>query len=203
MTFHGKPRAPKHVMDHVHESPRVMIWPLYVLAAGAVFAGFLLDGLLVGEGRGMFWGKAIYVITTHDPLGQAEEVPEIIKLMPTIMCVFGIALAYVMYIVRPEWPDLVARRFRGLYLFLLNKWYFDELYDFLFVKPAFVIGRGLWKGGDGAVIDGLGPDGFAAVTRDIARRASRLQSGYVYHYAFAMLIGVVVLVSFYLYRQVR
>jgi NADH-quinone oxidoreductase subunit L len=92
----------------------------------------------------------------------------------------------------------LALRFRALYLFLLNKWYFDELYDRLFVKSAFSLGDGLWKTGDGMIIDGLGPDGIAATTRELAREASRLQTGYVYHYAFAMLIGVVALVTWYL-----
>ena len=85
--------------------------------------------------------------------------------------------------------------------FLLNKWYFDELYDWLFVRPAHRIGRGLWKEGDGALIDGLGPDGLSAVARVLARRVSMLQSGYVYHYAFAMLIGVAAFVTWYLYAQ--
>ncbi|MBI1776892.1 MAG: NADH-quinone oxidoreductase subunit L [Proteobacteria bacterium] len=203
MTFHGKPRADRHVMEHVHESPQVMLAPLYVLAAGAMFAGLLLHFDLVGEGRTQFWARSITILVDPDPIEVSHHVPLMVELMPTIMAIIGIALAYVMYILRPEWPGVMARRFRGLYLFLLNKWYFDELYDWLFVRPAFAIGRGLWKAGDGAIIDGLGPDGFAAVTRDLARRAGRLQTGYVYHYAFAMLIGVVVLVSFYLYRQVR
>jgi NADH-quinone oxidoreductase subunit L len=104
-----------------------------------------------------------------------------------------------MYIRDPLMPQRLARRFQGLYLFLLNKWYFDELYDRLFVRPAHFLGEGLWKAGDGAVIDGVGPDGLAAATQSLARQASRLQSGYVYHYAFAMLIGVVLLISWYLF----
>ena len=92
----------------------------------------------------------------------------------------------------------LAQQFRLLYLFLLNKWYFDELYDRLFVRPALALGDGLWKGGDGLLIDGLGPNGIAAVTRDLARQASRLQTGYVYHYAFVMLIGVAAFVTWYL-----
>ncbi len=86
---------------------------------------------------------------------------------------------------------------RPVYLFVLNKWYFDELYDWAFVRPAHYLGRGLWKSGDGAVIDGVGPDGLAAAALSLARRAGRLQSGYLYHYAFAMLIGVVFLVTWY------
>ena len=92
----------------------------------------------------------------------------------------------------------LAQQFRALYLFLLNKWYFDELYDLLFVRSAMALGDGLWKSGDGAMIDGLGPNGFAAMTRDLARQASRLQTGYVYHYAFAMMIGLVAFVTWYL-----
>jgi NADH-quinone oxidoreductase subunit L len=118
--------------------------------------------------------------------------------MPLIFGLLGIATAYVFYIVDRTIPIRLASRLRALYLFLLNKWYFDELYDWLFVRPAMMIGDGLWKSGDGAVIDGLGPDGVAAVTRDLARRASRLQTGYLYHYAFAMMIGLVALVTWYL-----
>ena len=85
-----------------------------------------------------------------------------------------------------------------VYLFLLNKWYFDELYDHIVVRPAMATGDGLWKGGDQTLIDGLGPNGVAAMTRDLARQASRLQSGYLYHYAFVMLIGLVGFVTWYL-----
>jgi NADH-quinone oxidoreductase subunit L len=107
------------------------------------------------------------------------------------------------YISVPEMPARAAEAFRPIYLLFYNKWYFDELYDRIFVKPAFWIGRLLWKGGDGAIIDGLGPDGLAATTLAAAKRAGRLQTGYVYHYAFAMMIGVVALVSFYLYQMGR
>lgn len=107
-------------------------------------------------------------------------------------------MGIIFYKVAPSIPGALAANFNKLYRFLLNKWYFDELYDAIFVRPAHYIGRGLWKAGDGAVIDGVGPDGFAAAAMDIARRAVRLQSGYLYHYAFAMLIGVALLVSWYL-----
>jgi NADH-quinone oxidoreductase subunit L len=99
---------------------------------------------------------------------------------------------------RPGIPAWAALQFRALYLVLLNQWYFDELYDRLFVRSAFSLGDGLWKTGDGVIIDGLGPDGISAATRELAREASRLQTGYVYHYAFAMLIGVVALITWYL-----
>ncbi len=200
LTFHGRPRADEHVMAHVHESPAVMTVPLIVLAAGAIFAGYVGHEDFIGEGMGRFWGKSILLLEEHGALHNAHHVPTTISLLPTIVAVAGIALAYVMYLFAPSLPRLLANRFQGIYRFLLNKWYFDELYAFLFIKPAFWIGNGLWKGGDGAVIDTCGPDGLAAVTRDIARRASALQSGYLYHYAFAMLIGVAAFVTWYIVK---
>ena len=198
MTFHGKPRMDKETWDHVHESPRVMIWPLYVLAAGAVFGGALAYGALVGDGRAAFWGESLLVLSANDSIEAAHHAPLWVKLAPLIVALAGIGLAYVMYMLRPGLPAVMARVFRPIYLFLLNKWYFDELYDAIFVRPAFVIGRGLWKRGDGGVIDAYGPDGIAATTITLAQRVSRLQTGYLYHYAFAMLIGVVVLVTWYM-----
>jgi NADH-quinone oxidoreductase subunit L len=198
LTFYGKPRADERVMAHVHESPPVMTVPLTVLAVGAMFAGFLGVSHFVGDGVGAFWAKSIFVAKDHPALEGAHHVPTLISLLPTVMALSGIALAYVFYSFFPALPGLVARNCGGLYRFLLNKWYVDELYDFLFVKPAFHLGFGLWKSGDGALIDGVGPDGVAAATRDLARRVGLLQSGYLFHYAFIMLIGVASFVTWYI-----
>src|SRR5579884_3841359 len=198
MTFNGPPRADAETMHHVHESPWIMLAPLFVLAAGAIFAGWAAEEYFVGSDRAEFWRHAILVLPAHDSIGRAEDIPTIIAYLPLICAVIGILLAYWAYLWRPEIPTIAASRFRALYLFLLNKWYFDELYDRLFVRTAFALGDGLWKSGDGMIIDGLGPDGIAAATRDLAREASRLQTGYLYHYAFVMLIGVVALVTWYL-----
>ena len=198
MTFHGKSRADAETLHHVHESPKVMILPLVVLAAGAVFAGMLGFHLFVGDGREAFWRESILVLPGHDSIEAAHHVPHWVSLLPLVAGLLGIAGAWVFYIWRPGLPAATARRFRWVYLFILNKWYFDELYDFLVIRPTMALGRGLWKKGDGAVIDGLGPDGISATTLDLSVWASRLQTGYLYHYAFAMLIGVVVLVSWYL-----
>ncbi len=202
LTFHGAPRASKEVMSHVHESPAVMIVPLIVLAAGAVFAGYLGYDLFVGEGREAFWGDSILVLAANDSIDAAHHVPTWVKMAPLVMGVAGIALAYVFYIFVPGLPAALARTLRPIYLFSFNKWYFDELYERVFVRPAFYLGQGLWKSGDGALIDGVGPDGIASATRELARRAGRLQSGYLYHYAFAMLIGVVALITWYIIGQV-
>jgi len=198
MTFHGKPRADAETMAHVHESPKVMLIPLILLATGAVFAGMLGYELFVGEGREGFWGEAILVLAANDSIEAGHHVPTWVKLLPLVIGAAGIALAWVMYILRPDLPALVARIFRPVYLLFYNKWYFDELYDWLFVRPAMTLGRALWKIGDGAVIDGIGPDGVANASRQLAGRISRIQTGYLYHYAFAMLIGVVALISWYL-----
>ncbi len=198
MTFHGEPRADHETMHHAHESPWVMLIPLIVLAVGAAFFGWLGYAYFVGAGRDAFWRTAILVLPGHDSLAGAEQVPALIRYLPLLCGFAGLGVAYVFYVSSPQIPVRLAQRFRLLYLFLLNKWYFDELYDRLFVRPAMAIGDGLWKGGDGLLIDGLGPNGVAALTRDLARQASRLQTGYVYHYAFVMLIGLAAFVTWYL-----
>jgi len=202
MTFHGHSRADAEVMGHVHESPKVMLIPLIALAIGAVAAGYIGFEAFVGEGREEFWRAAILVLPVNDAIEAGHHVPGWVKVLPLVAAVSGIGLAYVMYMLAPGLPAALVARTRPVYLFLLNKWYFDELYDFLFVQPARSLGRGLWRSGDGALIDGVGPDGVAAVARDLAQRASRLQTGYLYHYAFAMLVGVVGLISWYLFSQV-
>ena len=199
MTFHGKPRADERVMAHVHESPKVMTIPLMFLALGAIFAGIVGYQSFVGAGMAQFWHGALTVLPDHTALTEGHHAPLAIKLLATVLALGGIAVATLAYIVMPGMAARFVKQFPGLHAFLLNKWYFDELYDRLFVRPALYLGRGLWKSGDGALIDGVGPDGVAAATRVIARRISALQTGYVYHYAFAMLIGVAVLVTWYLY----
>jgi NADH-quinone oxidoreductase subunit L len=199
LTFHGKPRADQHTMEHVHESPPVMLAPLAFLSLGAIFAGWLAYDTFVGHHMAEFWRGAILILPQHPSLEHAHEAPLWLKLMTIIVAAGGIVVAYYAYMVNTSLPARLATMFRPVYLFLYNKWYFDELYNFLFVRPAGKLGRLLWKGGDGVIIDGLGPNGLAATTVGLARRAGRLQTGYVYHYAFAMLIGVVGLVTWYLF----
>jgi len=199
LTFHGKPRADHHTMEHAHESPPVMLIPLIVLSVGAVLAGIVGYDIFVGEGREGFWREAILVLHGQDSIEAAHHSPEWVGLLPLFAGLLGLALSWLFYIKMPSLPGAIAGAFKPLYQLFFRKWYFDEIYDALLVKPAFVIGRALWKGGDGAIIDRLGPDGIAATSVGIARKASRLESGYVYHYAFAMVIGVVALVSWYVF----
>ena len=212
MTFHGKPRATADVMSHVHDSPNVMLVPLYVLAAGALFAGVIFHGSFVGSHHEVghldlhyleFWDGALFLGPDNRILEQFHDVPKLVKWAPFIMMATGFVVAWWFYIKSPQMPVELARQHKGLYHFLLNKWYFDELYDFLFVRPAMRIGRFLWKQGDGRIIDGIGPDGVSARVLDVTRNVVKLQSGYLYHYAFAMLIGAALLTTYMMFPGAR
>ncbi len=195
MTFHGKSRANEKVLAHVHESPKIMLVPLMVLALGAIAAGYVGFESLVGGKMAEFWGSSILVLESHPALENGHNAPFWVKYLPLFMGFAGIGLAYVMYMFVPGLPGMLVSRIRPIYTFVYNKWYFDELYDFLFVRPAFYLGRNFWKTGDGSLIDGVGPNALAAVTLSIARRAARLQTGYLYHYTLAMMVGIVVVIS--------
>jgi len=199
MTFHGKPRAPAETMSHVHESPPVMLVPLYVLALGSLLAGWVFYSFFIGHGFEEFWKGAIFVAASNHILEEMHHVPLWVVLAPTVMMVLGVAIAWWFYISSPEVPRELAARNDWLYRFLLNKWYFDELYDTIFVRPAKWLGRFLWRKGDGWLIDGFGPDGVSARVLDVTSRVVRLQSGYLYHYAFAMLIGVAALITYLMF----
>lgn len=259
MTFYGTPRGDKHTHDHAHESPTIMLVPLYVLAVGAVFSGMVWYGSFFGSNEkvGKFFGVpysasamaeghgaaaddngaeaaeghgaeagdrgtetahaaeaegdhggghhtylvgapgegAIHNSPDNHVLNEAHEVPVWVKLAPFFAMLAGLALAYQMYIRRPDLPAKLAAQHRPLYNFLLNKWYFDEIYDAIFVRPAVALGRILWKQGDTNTIDG-GINGLAmGIIPFFTRLAGRAQSGYVFTYAFAMVLGVAVLLT--------
>jgi NADH-quinone oxidoreductase subunit L len=196
---HAAPHEHGHDGDHTpHESPLTMLIPLGFLALGALVAGFAFKGIFIGERYDAFWKGALFTAADNKVLEEIHHVPLWVALSPAVMMVLGFALAYLMYIRDPRRPARLAAEHPVLYRFLLNKWYFDELYDLIFVRPAMRLGRFLWRTGDGRIIDGLGPDGVAARVIDVTRGVVRLQTGYVYHYAFAMLIGVALLITWYL-----
>jgi len=199
MTFHGTTRADHETYEHAHESPWVMMVPLLVLAFGAVVAGFIFKGYFIGHAYKEFWGPALVEGPSNHIMHAMHEIPGWVGWAPFIAMLCGFLLSYLYYILVPSLPALTARLFKPLYLFLLNKWYFDELYDYIFVRPTFWLGRVLWKGGDGKIIDGLGPDGIASRVLWTTGRIVKLQTGYVYHYAFAMLIGVALLVTWFMF----
>jgi NADH-quinone oxidoreductase subunit L len=199
MTFHQAPRAPFETMKHVHESPPTMTVPLVILAVGALVAGFTFYEFFLGHHYAEFWKGTLGGGAHPEIIEEMHHAPLWVKLSPFVMMVGGFLLSYYMYLVNPRVPVELAKRHDVLYRFLLNKWYFDELYDWLLVRPAKRLGRFLWKTGDGAIIDGLGPDGVSARVIDVTRGVVKLQSGYLYHYAFAMLIGVAALFTWFMF----
>ena len=195
-TFHGEPHDQEHY-EAAHESPLWMLIPIGVLAAGSILAGFPFKELFAGAGVDEFFRE---LLKMHPGIIEdMEKMPEAIKLLPTAMMALGFVVAWLFYIRRPYMPVELARQHQMLYQFLLNKWYFDELYDLIFVRPTKWIGRFLWKVGDGYIIDGFGPDGVSARVLDVTRNVVRLQTGYLYHYAFAMLIGVAGLITWFMF----
>jgi NADH-quinone oxidoreductase subunit L len=197
MTFHGTSRADHHTLEHAHESPPVMLVPLVLLAIGAVIAGKALDSTFIGDGWQAFWNGSIFVAAGNHVLAAVEHVPAWVDYAPLVMGLVGIALAYVMYIAFPLLPRRLADAFPGIYQFLLNKWYFDELYDRIFLQPTFRLADTLWKVGDATLIDGV-PNGLAELATDSSQQVVKLQTGNVAVYAFSMLIGVVALISVFL-----
>jgi NADH-quinone oxidoreductase subunit L len=197
-TFFGEPHD-RHHYEAAHESPKVMLIPLALLAIGSFAAGWPFVEIFMGHGADVFFGTSLKLVEADTIFEESEKLPLAIKLAPTIMMLGGLLIAWLFYIRRPDLPEALARDQKPLYEFLLNKWYFDELYDFLFVRPTLWLGRLFWKGGDGFLIDGFGPDGVSARVLDVTRNVIRLQTGYLYHYAFAMLIGVAAAITWFMF----
>ncbi|MEZ5813593.1 MAG: NADH-quinone oxidoreductase subunit L [Alphaproteobacteria bacterium] len=242
MTFHGESRASKKVFEHVHESPSVMLGPLVILAAGALFAGLVFYQGFVGSAahhggehvseslvehpeiahgehhgdttaeeyfeehppamsKEVFWGDAIHVRAQNDTVEAAHNVPFWVKKMPLVAGGLGIALAYLFYMLKPGLPGLMSSIFSVLHRLFFNKWFFDEIYDVVFTKTAFKLGRFFWIFGDQGTIDRFGPDGSAKAARRLAGGLSRFQSGFVYQYAFVMMIAVIAIISWFVFRS--
>ena len=192
-TFHGEYNNKEIKIDEAHESPIVMLIPLVLLSIGAIFAGFLFKELFIGyEGLNNFWRDSIFFLkplsTDHPPLW-------FLLLTPTLV-ILSIPLAYYLFLKNKNLPERLASINKPLYQFLLNKWYFDELYDVLFVKPSKKLGLFLWKFFDLKIIDGFGPDGISSMIKKFSVKANKFQSGYIYQYAFVMLLGFSALLTF-------
>jgi NADH-quinone oxidoreductase subunit L len=197
LTFHGKTRADHHTYDHAHESPLSMLIPLFVLAAGSIFAGIIgskIYHMVAAEGN--FFSGAIFV--REGKAGLLEEIhhaPFLVKISPLIVGVVAIALAYIFYLVKKDWPAKLANALKPLYKLSSNKWYFDEIYEVILVKPTKKLGDFLWKIIDMKIVDGL-PNGAAAFCKVMAGRVSKLQTGYLYSYSMWMVLGLVSLLLF-------
>ncbi|MGB0084328.1 MAG: NADH-quinone oxidoreductase subunit L [Rhodomicrobiaceae bacterium] len=200
MAFFGAPHYDEETAKHVHESPLVMLVPLAALATGALIAGYLAKDFFIGEHTSAFWRNALFTPPAGAaPHEQATSGLDWVAWLPTLMMAGGFAIAWFSYIAVPSTPAVAIRVFKPIHAFLYHKWYFDELYDWIFVRPYKWLARQLWKTGDGRIIDGLGPDGISARVVDITNRVVRLQTGFVYHYAFVMLIGIALIISYFAY----
>jgi len=198
LTFFGKNRGDAHSYEHAHESPLSMLIPLGLLALGAIFSGIIWYQDFFGKVDHIEAWFGISVYMNHDTnhiIHDAHYVPTWIKLMPFIVMVLGLFLAYMMYIVYPHSPSKLAKTHKYLYAFLLNKWYFDELFDHLFIRPAKYLGRVFWRIGDGFIIDGLINTLAMGTIPELTKRLTRMQSGYIFHYAFVIVIGVAILIT--------
>jgi NADH-quinone oxidoreductase subunit L len=196
-TFFGEPHDQEHY-EAAHEAPLWILIPIGLLAIGSIAAGFPFKELFTGpHGVEEFFRESVKM--NPHILEDMEHMPTLLGYLPTVMMLLGLVVSYIFYISRPYLPVDLAKQQPLLYQFLLNKWYFDELYDLIFVRPAKWIGYTLWKVGDGKIIDGLGPDGVSARVLDVTRNAVKLQTGYLYHYAFAMLIGVAGFITWFMF----
>ena len=198
LTFHGNFNSSKEVLDHVHESPFVMLIPLFVLALGAIFSGWYFYNDFVGYNWKEFWGNSIFISEKHKAFKLAHYVPLWVKYLPIFLAILGILCAYLFYMLNPNLPKILSKKFSPIYNLFYNKWYFDELYDYFFVKSFIKFGNFFWKKGDEGTIDRFGPNGISKLVKNISSKSIIIQSGYIYHYAFAMLIGLVVLITWLL-----
>ena len=185
---------------HPHESPWSMLTPLALLTIGAVFAGFVFHNAFIDAEAGQaFWANSTLYFNVH-LMHAMHEVPLWVKLSSTVAMLIGLTTAYFMYQRSEDAPQRLAATFGPIYRFFLNKWYFDELYNFVFIRPAFWFGRLFWKQGDIGIIDRFGPNGSAALVSFGSKLAVRMQSGYLYTYALVMLLGLVIAVSWMMVR---
>ncbi|MEM9146106.1 MAG: NADH-quinone oxidoreductase subunit L [Pseudomonadota bacterium] len=200
LTFYGETRADHHTYDHAHESPWTMTAPLVILSAGAVLAGMEFYPDFIGHHENEWWGPALLNLPRGETLSiidAAKHIPPLAQFFPFACMLLGAFMAWVFYWRYPHLPAAMAERHEFLYKFLLNKWYFDELYQFIFVRPAMWMGRMLWKLGDGATIDGIINGLSMGLVPRLTRFAGRVQSGYLFHYAFVMLIGIAGLITWF------
>jgi NADH-quinone oxidoreductase subunit L len=204
LTFYGKPRMDEDTLHHVHESPAVVVVPLVLLAIPSVVIGWMtIEPLLFGS----YFGNAIKVVSAHDVLGQIKAgfhgiLPLIahgLQRPPFFLAVAGIALAWFFYVRYPELPARLSQRLKAVYTLLLNKYYVDEFNDLVFARGARVLGALFWRVGDERAIDGVAVNGTARLVGRIAAAVRHVQSGYVYHYAFAMIVGLFLLITFFLH----
>ncbi len=196
-TFHGNYNNSDIAFDKMHESPLIMIIPLIILAIGAIFAGLLFKDLFIGhEISYEFWGSSIKFL---EPLSKNHPPTWFLFLTP-VLVILSIPFSFYLFVINKKIPEEIVNMNKPLYKFLLHKWYFDEFYDYVFVNPSKKIGRFFWKKIDGSVIDKFGPDGVSQIIKNFSIKAVKFQSGYIYQYAFIMLIGFSLLLTLLIFK---
>ena len=200
LTFHGDFKGNKSTYDKIHESPLVMLLPLFILAFGAVFSGWFFKEMFIGVNWDYFWSNSIFILTGNDAIYKAHSVPKWVKLLPIVLAIIGISIATVFYVLIPDLPSRVSKAFRVLYTLFYNKWYFDEIYNYLFVKPIKIFSVFCWNIIDKKIIDGIGPNGISSKVFSLSKISSKIHTGYVYHYSFSMFIGLALLTLILLYN---
>ena len=200
LTFNGKSNISTEIFSKVHESPKVMLFPLFILSIFTIFSGVYFVDYFMYHDYQYLWQSSIYLSENNHVIESIHYVPKWVKYSPLVMMVIGLITAVIFYLLYPKVPKFLSSKFNPLYKFLLNKWYFDEIYEFIFVRNISRIGNFLSNFGDKRIIDGLGPDGISLRVMDIAKQISRVQTGYIYHYAFAMLIGLMLFITYFFIR---
>ena len=200
LTFNGKSNISTEIFSKIHESPKVMLFPLFILSIFTIFSGVYFVDYFMYHDYQYLWQSSIYLSENNHVIESIHYVPKWVKYSPLVMMVIGLITAIIFYLLYPKVPKFLSSQFNPLYKFLLNKWYFDEIYEFIFVRNISRIGNFLSNFGDKRIIDGLGPDGISLRVMDIAKQISRVQTGYIYHYAFAMLIGLMLFITYFFIR---
>lgn len=200
LTFNGKSNISTEIFSKIHESPKVMLFPLIALSILTVFSGVYFVDYFMSHDYQYLWQTSIYLSENNHVIESIHYVPKWVKYSPLVMMILGLITAIIFYLFYPKIPKFLSIKFNPLYKFLLNKWYFDELYELIFVRNVSRFGNFLSNFGDKRVIDGFGPDGVSSRVMDIAKQVSRIQTGYIYHYAFAMLIGLMLFITYFFVR---
>lgn len=200
LTFNGKSNISTEIFSKIHESPKVMLFPLFILSIFTIFSGVYFVDYFMYHDYQYLWQSSIYLSENNHVIESIHYVPKWVKYSPLVMMVIGLITAVIFYLLYPKVPKFLSSKFNPLYKFLLNKWYFDEIYEFIFIRNISRIGNFLSNFGDKRIIDGLGPDGISLRVMDIAKQMSRIQTGYIYHYAFAMLIGLMLFITYFFIR---
>ena len=193
-TFHGKYNNQKISQSNIHDSDIIILIPLACLVLGSVFAGFLFKDFLIGYEFKNFWKNSILLLKYFDH----SNLPIWLIVITPLIVVLSIPVSYYLYIKNKSILENLRIKYESIYLFLLNKWYFDEIYEKIFTDPLKKIGSFLWRSGDEKTINRFGPDGISKIIKIISNKAVKLQSGYIFDYAFVMLLGFSLLLTFFI-----